>query len=160
MSEASAAGAPITQEHSQSDEFDLPSTSNTTPPTPDDIDRWRYHISLQEFGESLHAAAQAVFPNHERSRYTKVFVLMLCWEDEDPRLPVSVEIDKLFNVFKYTYNFETEIWRIPDRNSHARSNQKILDFVEIGDDSLDHLKIIYYAGHAKLSKNRLLTWTR
>lgn len=160
MSEASIAGMPSSGDHSQSDDARLPSTSDSTPPTLDDIDRWRYHISLQEFGEGLHAAAQAVFPNDARSRYTKVFVLMLCSEDEDPNLPVSTEIDKLFDVFKNTYNFETEVWKIPDRNCHARSNQKILDFVETGGDSPNHLKIVYYAGHAKLSKNRLLTWIR
>jgi hypothetical protein len=160
MSEASTAGTSSNLERSQSADIRLPSNSDTTPPTLDDIDRWQYHISLQKFGEGLHAAAQAVFPNNARSRYTEVFVLMLCWEDEDPKLPVSLEIEKLFNVFKYTYNFETEVWRIPDRNCHARTNQKILNFVEMGEDSSDHLKIIYYAGHAKLSKNRLLTWTR
>jgi len=153
-------GAPSSQERSQGGDQSFPNNSDTTPPTLDDIDRWQFHISLQEFGEGLHAAAKAVFPNDARSRYSKVFALILCWEDEDPQLPVSVEINRLFQVFRYTYNFQTEVWKIPNHNCHAKTNQKILDFVEEGDDNSRHLKIVYYAGHAKLSKNRLLTWTR
>lgn len=134
------------------------SSTGTTPPTPDDIDRWQYHINLQEFGHELQSAAKAVFPNTTRSRYTRVLVLMMCWDDEDPQLPVSLEISRLFRVFKEIYNFETEIWKIPDANCHAKVTQKILNFV--GDDDKEHLKIVYYAGHGRLTENRLLMWTR
>jgi hypothetical protein len=85
---------------------------------------------------------------------------MLCWEDEDPQLPVSIEIQKLLEVFRDTYHYATEVWRIPDQGCHSKLNKKILDFTEIGSDSKEHLKIVYYAGHARLTKNRLLTWTR
>ena len=76
-----------------SEEFDeYTSSPNSTPPaTLSDIDRWQHHISLQSFGDGLQAAANAVFPNVSNSRYSKVSVLMLCWEDEDPGLPVSLE---------------------------------------------------------------------
>lgn len=79
----------------------------TIPPTPDDISRWQCHVSLQEFGESLQAAANAVFPNKAKSRYSKVSVLMLHWEDEDPNLPVYLEVEKLDNIFKNAYGFQT-----------------------------------------------------
>jgi hypothetical protein len=159
MSEGSTAGNPgsgLSHDNEQS----YPSTSDTAPPTFDDIDRWQYHIGLQEFGEGLEAAARAVFPNYTKSRYTNVFVLMLCWEDENPQLPVSIEIQKLLEVFRDTYNYATEIWKIPDQSCHSTLNKKILDFTEISGDSKEHLKIVYYAGHARLTKNRLLTWTR
>lgn len=90
----------------------------------DEIDRWAAHIGLQEFGESLQAAANAVFPNDSQSRYTKVHVLMLCWEDEDPNLPVSIEIQKLFDVFTDIYRFETEIWRYQTRIATLKSTRK------------------------------------
>ncbi|KAL5315687.1 hypothetical protein ACEPPN_016557 [Leptodophora sp. 'Broadleaf-Isolate-01'] len=149
-------------ERDELQETDLPSNEcqvqqTTLPPSSCDIDRWRYHIGLKQFGEALGAAAKAVFPNTSKSRYTRVSVLMIQWEDEDPRLPVSIEIEKLYDVFTKIYHFETEIWKIPDQGSHASTNRKILDFIE--NDSKDHLRIIYYAGHGELTKNRLLSWT-
>lgn len=144
-----------------SDDHAYVSSRNSTPPPPSiDIDRWHAHVRLREFGEDLQAAAKAVFPNERRSRYTKTFVLMLCWEDEDPSLPVSIEISRLYEVFNEVYGFETEIWKIPDQSSHAKLNLKVLDFVMTGEDSKEHLKIVYYAGHGKLTRNRLLSWTR
>lgn len=126
----------------------------------DDFDRWQSHIGLKTFGEGLNAAAKAIFPNERRSRYTKVYVLMLSWADEDPDLPVSIEILNLYKVFKDIYHFDVEVWRIPDDACHIELNQKVLDFVKLGGDSDDHLKIVYYAGHARLTKNRRLAWTR
>lgn len=136
------------------------SPNSTPPPTLHDIDRWQYHIDLQDFGQDLHAAAKAVFPNEAKSRYSKVSVLVLCWEDEDPQLPVSLEIARLFDVFQNIYHFDTEIWKIPDDNPHHKLNQKVLDFVDPVENSKEHLKIVYYAGHGKLSRERTLLWTR
>jgi hypothetical protein len=133
---------------------------NTAPPSFDQFDQWQAHIGLKTFREGLHAAAQAVFPSESRSQYTKVYVLMIRWGDEGLSSPVSNEIHKLFNVFKDIYQFEVEIWRIPDTGSHVDTNQKILDFVKLGGDSEEHLKIVYYAGHAKLTKNKGLAWMR
>jgi hypothetical protein len=84
----------------------------------------------------------------------------LCWEDEDPKLPVSIEIEKLNDVFESDYGFDTEVWRIPGQNSHAKLNQKILNLIDTDDDPKDHLFIVYYGGHARLTHDRLLSWTR
>ena len=136
------------------------SPNSTPPPTADEYDKWLYHTGFEEFGSNLHEAAKAVFPNTAPSRYRNVYVLMLKWEDEDPNLPVSWEITKLFGVFKDIYHFQTEVWDIPDQDCHAEVNQKILDFSKLGGNSKEDLKIVYYAGHGKLTKNRLLSWTR
>jgi hypothetical protein len=85
---------------------------------------------------------------------------MLCWEDEDPNLPVSNEIEKLDDVFKNNFGYDTEVWKIPGRNSHAKLTQRILDLIDTEDDPKDHLFIVYYGGHAKLTHDRLLSWTR
>jgi len=69
------------------------SSSATAPPTPNDTNRWKSHISLQQFGERLQASAKAVFPNVAKSRYSKISVLMLSWEDQDPSLPISIEVE-------------------------------------------------------------------
>lgn len=67
----------------------------TLPPHFTDLDRWHFHTDLKKFGEDLQSAANAVFPNEKRSRYTKVSVLMLGWSDEDLDLPVSYESNKI-----------------------------------------------------------------
>ncbi|KAF8866141.1 hypothetical protein BDZ45DRAFT_333428 [Acephala macrosclerotiorum] len=133
--------------------------STTIPLTPDDISRWQCHINLETFGQGLHAAAKAVFPNTSKTRYKKVSVLMLCWDDEDPNLPVSDEIKRLDDVFKNNFGFDTNVWKIPGRNSHAKLTQRILDLIDTEDDPKDHLFIVYYGGHAKLTHDRLLSWT-
>jgi len=85
---------------------------------------------------------------------------MLSWEEEDPQLPVSYEIDKLYGVFRNVYHFGTGHWKIPNNNRHYRLTEKIMDFVSPTDD-IDHdLKIVYYAGHARLMETRSLAWTR
>lgn len=138
----------------------ISSPNSTPPPTLADIDRWRYHIDFEEFGKSLQDAANAVFPNDTNSRYTKVSVLMLSWEDEDPQLPVSQEISKLYGIFSGDYGYETEHWSILDEHSHWKLTEKIMEFVKPDEESKTHLKIVYYAGHARLTETRLLVWTR
>ncbi|KAH8762783.1 hypothetical protein BGZ57DRAFT_828993, partial [Hyaloscypha finlandica] len=143
---------PVSQSNS------ISSSSTAPPPTPHDIDRWSKHISLQEFGESLQSAARALFPNETKSRYTSVTVLVLSWQDEDPNLPVSLEISRLVDVFRNIYHFGVDEWKIPNQNSHWAVNQKIMTFVAPGPNDREHLKIVYYAGHGRLTKTRLLEW--
>jgi hypothetical protein len=125
---------------------------------PEEFSRWQCHTSLEQFGANLHAAAQILFPNSTRSRYTEVHVLMLSWEDVDPKLPVDLEMDPLFDVFQNMYNFRTERWQIPNLRSHKRVNDRVTEF--LGNENKEHLKIVYYAGHACLTRNRLLSWTK
>lgn len=137
------------------------SPNSTSPPTIADIDRWNYHASMKKFGEAHQAAANAVFPNERvRSRYSHVSVLLISWSDEDPNLPVSLEIEKLHRVFQDLYGYDTEHWNIPDQNCYHKLTKKTVDFVEPTDDSTKQLKIVYYAGHARLLDTRVLAWTR
>ncbi|KUJ15978.1 uncharacterized protein LY89DRAFT_546616, partial [Mollisia scopiformis] len=124
-----------------------------------DIDRWRYHMEFENFRKRLQDAANIVFPNDTNSRYAKVSVLILSWEDEDPQLPVSQEINQLHGVFRDDYGYETEIWNIPVEHSHWKLTEKVMDFVKPDEEAKTHLKIVYYAGHAKLTETRLLVWT-
>jgi hypothetical protein len=130
------------------------------PPTSHDLDQLNYHISLQQFGERVHKAAEAAFPNDKWMRYTSVYVLILFWKDEDPNLPVSVEALELKDVFENVYHFNVETWDIPSEGIHKRVNQKMLDFVELGGDSKDDLKIVYYGGHGMLGSTRQSCWAR
>jgi len=142
-------------------ESDLDNTGlSTTPSSFDEFHRWQAHIALENFGEGLHAAAQAIFPSERRFPYSKVYVLMLCWDDERANQHLEKDMDRLSDVFKNVYHFETEFWRIPDEDSNLDVNQKVLDFVSLGGDRFEDLKIIYYTGRARLNKNKSLVWTR
>jgi hypothetical protein len=87
-------------------------------------------------------------------------VLLICWADEDPKLPVSVEIDDLSQVFSNDYGFQVEKWKIPTHNCHNEVSKKVMDFVETHNDSKHDLKIVYYGGHGMLAKNRQLAWAK
>lgn len=123
-----------------------------------DLDKLNCHIYLQDFGSQLQKAASAIFPGDQISRYTEVHVIILSWEDEDPKLPVSLEIKALADVFTEIYGFEVEQWLIPSENSHNKLQSKVLKF--LGDDDVGHLKIVYYAGHGKLTNHGTPAWTR
>ena len=121
------------------------------PPSGYDLDRLSYHIDLQNFGKGLQDAANAVFSSECRSRYTQVSVILLSWEHEDPRLPVSLEISALKSVLVDLYGFDVEEYQIPAINSHLELNSRILNFLK--DSDTKHLKIVYYAGHRKLNNH-------
>ncbi len=136
-------------------EHEYPSR-NTTPPSLEDFDRWQAHIGLQKFGEGLNAAAKAIFPRDGRPQYSNVYVLMLSFGDEG----TSSGILMLSGIFKEVYHFDVEVWTIPSEGSKAATNQKVSQFIGLGGDSHEDLKIVYYAGNARLIKNKELAWTR
>jgi hypothetical protein len=136
-------------------EHEYPSR-NTTPPSLEEFDRWQAHIGLQKFGEGLNAAAKAIFPRDGRPRYSNVYVLMLSFGDEG----TSSGISKLSSIFKEVYHFEVEVWTIPSEGSKAATKQKVSQFIGLGGDSHEDLKIVYYAGNARLIRNKELAWTR
>ncbi|KAE9366835.1 hypothetical protein N431DRAFT_471868 [Stipitochalara longipes BDJ] len=117
-----------------------------------DLDRLNYHVRLQDFAVELQKAANAVFPGSQTSRYTKVDVILLSWEDEDPDLPISSDIRELSDTFANLYGYQVEEWLIPaEDDSHNKLQVKILQFLWHSDPT--HLKIVYYAGHARLASN-------
>jgi hypothetical protein len=130
---------------------------NTTPPSLEEFERWQAHIGLQKFGEGLNAAAKAIFPSDGRPQYSKVYVLMLSWDVEGSAVS---GISRLSSVFKDVYRFDVEPWIIPSDGSQATTTQKMLDFVRLGGDSDDDLKIVFYAGQTRLIKNKDLALTR
>ena len=118
------------------------------------------HISMQIFGKNLQKAARCSFSNENRSRYSNVYVLMFMWESEDCKLPVSLEIAKLRQVLEDIYLYDVQVFKIPDKRSHSKVSAKINEFVSINDDSAEDLKIVYYAGHSKLSQSKDIVWAR
>lgn len=134
------------------------SSASSVPPPADDLDRTLRHIGMQEFGKSLDIAARAMFPNDTACRYNKVYVLLITWKTQDPKLPVAVELCRLRSVFKDIYHYEVEDFEIPDDDSHAETSEMINAFVKLNKNSRDDLKIVYYAGHGRLSPTKELIW--
>lgn len=85
-----------------------------------DISSVDFHMrDLETYGQIVTCATAAAFPNENpggRSRYDKVHGLFLSWEED--LLGVSTEIFGLRDVFRHTYHYDTEEWRIPSNRSH------------------------------------------
>jgi len=130
------------------------------PPTGHELDRLSDHISLESFGKELQKAANAIFPDDKgrSSKYNRYDVLLLSWEDEDPKLPVFIEVAELAETFGRKYGYNVERWLIPSQDCHIKLQGKILQF--LGDNDPAHLKIVYYAGHARLTNHGQPAWTR
>lgn len=153
----------VSRDTSGFDDTRSPQTSNssfTPPPRPEEITRMQKHITMQDFGTALQKAAKCIFPNEHQSRYSNVYVLMFMWESRDCNLPVHLEIVNLCRVLEDIYHYNVEVFEIPDKRSHSKVSAKINEFVSINDDSVEDLKVVYYAGHSKLSKIKDLVWTR
>jgi hypothetical protein len=135
------------------------SSTSSVLPRAEEWDRTLRHIKLEDFGKALHKAASAVYPNGKTSRYSRVYVLLICWETQDPKLPVDCEIRGLRHVLEDVYNYDVKEFRIPDSESHAEVSERINSFVKVGSNSSDDLKIVYYAGHSRLSRTKELVWS-
>ncbi|KAG4437770.1 hypothetical protein IFR05_006755 [Cadophora sp. M221] len=123
-----------------------------------DTRRAEYHMKdLDAFAKDLQNAADRAFPNEGRAqtRYSKVSVLLLRWEDDE--MNVEWELDDLEKVFR-NYGFGTNRWLIPTKNSHLKLMSKVVDVVEENYGN-GGLVIVYYAGHAGINSSRGATWT-
>jgi hypothetical protein len=115
------------------------------------LGRLNDHVRLQDFGVELQKAADAVFPSGQTSRYTKVDVILLSWEDEEPDVRISSDLQDLSDTFANLFGYHVEEWLIPAEDSHNKLQVKILQF--LWESNPSHLKIVFYGGHAKLASN-------
>ena len=88
-----------------------------------------------------------------------MYVLLIRWKTQDPNLPVERELIELRQVFEEIYHYDIEEFWIPDSDSHGAVSEKINAFVKVNDNSSDDLKIVYYAGHSRLSRTKELLWS-
>ena len=116
-----------------------------------------YHVKdVKALGDLLNSAAAAAFPNQGSSRYKAVHALLLTWEDDN--LGVINEVDELEVVFRQTYHFKVEKWKIPSKRPHNTLAAKLLGFLE-DFESKDNLLIIYYGGHGSMNDDRQCVWS-
>jgi hypothetical protein len=105
-----------------------------------DFDRWQSSIGLKGFGKGLNAAARAVFPMTARQGYSNVYVLMMVWEED----AVPSEVRKLLATFDNIFNFNVELYKIPGIYSQDKLDQRVEEFVTLGQNSEENLKIVYH----------------
>lgn len=78
--------------------------------------------------------------------YNTVNAILLCWEDDD--LNVRPEVDRLQELFKKDFNFQTRIYLIPSESPSAQLQFELAAFVKAFSLQKKSLTIVYYAGHA------------
>jgi hypothetical protein len=85
--------------------------------------------------------------------YDEVGVLLITWQDDDMYCKEK-EVDRLRDVFKNQFRFNTETFEIPSDRSASALCLKISDFAY----RYDHpkkLSIIYYGGHADFVEEKM-----
>ena len=106
------------------------------------------HIpGIETFAEDLQVAINAAWPTRHKSRYEKVHVLLLSWDNDN--LGVEYEIRRLQYVFTHLYRFDVEEFKIPRKTPGKATVARVSNFLE--SDAAGSLLIVYYAGHARLS---------
>jgi hypothetical protein len=97
-----------------------------------------------------------IYRQTRKSPYTAVSVLLLRWEEDTA---VEHGIAGLESVFRGNYHYQTERWNIPSApNPSIKLSAKMAAFLEQA--RLDHLLIVYYAGHGFVGADNQLYWAR
>ena len=95
----------------------------------------------------LENAIKAGWPQRHDTRYSKVEVLLLSWEEDD--LEVEKELQALRHVFEDLYHYGVQSYKIPNEKPDKALKRRVFDFLDY--DGEEVLLILYYAGHAKTS---------
>jgi hypothetical protein len=111
----------------------------------------------------------------QKSPYNNVSVLILKWEDEviekgeeeeeedkddiEQRAAAQAELATFEQLLRERYNFRTERYNIPAvASASIKLGIRVQNFLER--QALDHLLIVYYAGHAYVGMDNQLFWAR
>ena len=85
------------------------------------------------------------------STYTKVAVLLLCWEHSCTDVATKDEVDDLKAIFENRFNYHAEIKYLDttiEQRLQIRLNAIVANFVN-EHDGPNTLLIVYYAGHGR-----------
>ena len=83
------------------------------------------------------------------STYTKVKVLLLCWEHSCSDLVTNQELNDLKSTFEIKFNYHVEIKYLDiEKRLQVRVNNIVAAFVS-DHDGPNTLFIVYYAGHGR-----------
>lgn len=91
-----------------------------------------------------------------RSRYKKVSVLLLRWEED---VAQEGEVSEIEKVLDGRYGYHIEKWTIPTcPNPTLKLSVQMGSFIDQAGS--DHLLIIYYAGHSYVGPDNQVYWAR
>ncbi len=108
------------------------------------------HIpSIEKFADDLQIAINAAWPTRKQGHYENVHMLLLSWEDDN--LGVAQEIERLGYVFAKLYCFNVHEYRIPRKKPGMAAISRVSSLLQMV-DAHGNLLIVYYAGHARLSR--------
>jgi hypothetical protein len=115
-------------------------------PRTHDISFMEDHVAdIDLVAAQINAAVQAGWATRHEIRYSKAYVLVLFWEQDD--LGVHTEINELRDVFEERYHFKVQEYKIPSRKPHRSVMNRVEKFLDL--ESKETMLIVYYAGHAK-----------
>ena len=104
--------------------------------------------AVEEEEDILESNGRRWYKGWPLSKYNRVQVLLVQWEDED--LGVDEEVVRLEAVFSCDYpkgyNFHTQRYSIPNEDPEDQLTLRLMDFRKGATDQ--DLLIVYYAGHA------------
>lgn len=99
--------------------------------------------------EKLQRRLDGSFPS-ARCPYDRVAVLVLYWLEDDFAHPCAKEAEKVVNMFKNSFGYDTQTFPIPTKNAQSALEQTITSF-KYHNEPIDHLEsallIVYYSGH-------------
>lgn len=77
------------------------------------------------------------------------------WADDD--LGTDPELDELDALLRKTFNYSTEVWKIPSKQTEFTVGQKLAQIASqtAGEN---RLLIVYYGGHGRFDKSGRSIW--
>ena len=132
-------------------------------------------MDIYELRKAAGNAVAGASPDRGTSRYRRVYVLLLRWEND--QTGISQRIQELQRVFQDRYHYRTEEWAIPQQNSSIRLGKKLKDLPEKlyeedvpnesdiiegkGIKNEEVLRIVYYGGYCggQLNSIHLPQWS-
>jgi hypothetical protein len=112
------------------------------------------HKTWNEFASDLTDACSSFFPPKAK-QYSQVHGLLLNWKDDD--LGTQTELVDLDSLLRDQFNFTTELWEIPSKDSENALEKKLSE-VKGELDAEGKLLIVYYGGHGVWNKQNRSIW--
>jgi len=99
--------------------------------------------------DQLQHRLDGAFPS-SRCPYDKVAALILYWLDDDFNPSCAKEAEKVVELFKKDFQYETQVFPIPSLNAQSALEQTVSTFKYHNEPKSyleSNLLIVYYSGH-------------
>jgi hypothetical protein len=115
--------------------------------------------TLAKLDRDLHTAAEAMFP-HTDAHKSNIWVLIIYWGSQEHMGGAVADIkEHLEPVFREKCGYITDTFKIPQDNPEQALVERLAEFVQLGGNSPDDVKIVYYAGYGRNVSDYEQVWT-